>query len=105
MQLKVLVDEDEPVVPSAHELFPIANWQEREAFDQYGIQFTGHPDLRRLLNHHEFIGHPLRKDYPVQKRQHLSMNDSLMEPLVARLTNRGYTVTDVGEEHQDEGTR
>ena len=80
VQLKVLVDEDEPVVPSAHELFPIANWQEREVFDQYGIQFTGHPDLRRLLNHHEFVGHPLRKDYPVQKRQHLSMNDSLIEP-------------------------
>ena len=98
VQLKVLVDEDEPVVPSASGLFPIANWLEREVFDQYGIQFDGHKDLRRLLNHHEFVGHPLRKDYPVQKRQHLSVNDSLIEPLVSRLEGRGYIVDDIGEE-------
>ena len=100
IQLKVYVDEDEPSVASAHQLFPIANWLEREAFDQYGIQFDGHPDLRRLLNHHEFVGHPLRKDYPVQKRQHLSNSDSLIDPLVARLEHRGFTVEDVGEEQQ-----
>ena len=98
VQLKVLVDEDEPVVPSASGLFPIADWLEREVFDQYGIQFDGHADLRRLLNHHEFVGHPLRKDYPVQKRQHLSVNDSLIEPLVARLEGRGFIVDDIGEE-------
>ena len=59
--------------------FPIADWLERETWDQYGIVFTGHPNLKRLLNHHEFVGHPLRKDYPVQKRQHLSINDPMLD--------------------------
>lgn len=92
LTLKVQVEEDEAELPSAHAIFPIADWLEREVWDQYGIRFAGHPNLKRLLNHHEFVGHPLRKDYPVQKRQHLSINDPMLDELTARLRKKGYTV-------------
>ncbi len=95
--IKVTVDEDACVVPSIHELFKSADWAERETWDQYGIIFAGHPNLRRLLNHHEFVGHPLRKDYPCQKRQKLSTNDQMLDQLEARLRARGYTILDHGE--------
>jgi NADH-quinone oxidoreductase subunit C len=71
VRLKVPVDEDDAVVPSAVPLWPIANWFEREVWDMFGIRFEGHPDLRRLLLYEEFVGHPLRKDYPINKRQPL----------------------------------
>ncbi|MCC6196150.1 MAG: NADH-quinone oxidoreductase subunit C [Burkholderiales bacterium] len=58
-------DEDFPVVPSMIEVWPSANWFEREAFDLYGIVFEGHPDLRRLLTDYGFVGHPFRKDFPL----------------------------------------
>lgn len=54
-----------PVVPSLTELFPVANWFEREAFDLFGIIFEGHPDLRRILTDYGFVGHPFRKDFPM----------------------------------------
>ena len=79
-------------LPSVHDLFPIADWQERETWDQYGITFEGHPNLKRLLNHHEFEGHPLRKDYPVQRRQHLSQNDPMHDQLEKALIKNGYSV-------------
>lgn len=96
LHLKVLVEEDEAEVPSIHDLFKNANWAEREVWDQYGIRFVGHPNLKRLLNHHEFVGHPLRKDYPVQKRQHLSINDPMLDELVQTLERRGFEVLDDG---------
>jgi NADH-quinone oxidoreductase subunit C len=71
LRLKVRVSEADPVVPSAVVLWPIANWLEREVWDMFGIRFAGHPDLRRLLLYEEFVGHPLRKDYPVNRRQPL----------------------------------
>ena len=71
VRLQVRVEEDEAHVPSAVGLWPIANWFEREVWDMFGIRFDGHPDLRRLLMYEEFEGHPLRKDYPVNKRQPL----------------------------------
>src|SRR5690606_4588629 len=58
-------DDDFPVVESVLGLWAAANWYEREAFDLYGIMFTGHPDLRRLLTDYGFIGHPFRKDFPL----------------------------------------
>ncbi len=64
IRLKVKVGEDE-VVPSAIAIYPAANWYEREAFDMYGIVFSDHPDLRRLLTDYGFTGHPLRKDFPL----------------------------------------
>ena len=63
IRLKVAVREEE-MVPSLIELHPSANWFEREVFDMFGILFSGHPDLRRLLTDYGFRGHPLRKDFP-----------------------------------------
>ena len=63
--------------PSLAELWPAFNWQERETFDMYGIRFDGHPDLRRIYLYEEFVGYPLRKDYPKEKRQPLVRRDDL----------------------------
>ena len=71
LRVKARVPEDDPVLASACPLWPSANWMEREVFDLYGIRFDGHPDLRRILLYDEFEGHPLRKDYPKEKRQPL----------------------------------
>jgi len=71
LRLKVRVDEDDASVPSVVALWPIANWLEREVWDMFGVRFEGHPDLRRLLMYEEFVGHPLRKDYPISRRQPL----------------------------------
>ena len=66
VRLKVFApDDDVPVVPSVTEIWAGANWFEREAFDLYGIIFEGHLDLRRILTDYGFIGHPMRKDFPV----------------------------------------
>jgi len=70
-RVKVPVPEDDPVVASASDLWKSADWGEREAWDLFGIRFAGHPDLRRILMYPEFEGHPLRKDYPLLKRQPL----------------------------------
>src|SRR5206468_1510138 len=71
LRVKIQVPEEDPVVPSLVPLWKSANWMEREVWDMYGIRFSGHPDLRRILMYEEFVGHPLRKDYPVNKRQPL----------------------------------
>jgi NADH-quinone oxidoreductase subunit C len=63
IRVKLSVREGE-IVPSITDIFPSANWQEREVFDMYGIPFSGHPDLRRLLTDYGFEGYPLRKDFP-----------------------------------------
>ena len=64
VRIKVEVNEKE-LVPSIIDVFPGANWFEREVFDLYGVPFTGHPDLRRILTDYGFSGHPLRKDFPL----------------------------------------
>jgi len=71
LRVKIPVGEDDPAVPSLTPLWKGANWLEREVWDMFGIRFDGHPDLRRILMYPEFQGHPLRKDYPVAKRQPL----------------------------------
>lgn len=92
LRVKVWVEEDSLKLPSVHDLWKIADWQERETWDQYGIVFEGHPNLKRLLNHIEFVGHPLRKDYPAKKRQWLSTNDPMIDQLEARLVRNGFEI-------------
>ena len=75
VRIKVQTDEDTPV-PSLTGVFPSANWYEREAYDLYGILFTGHPDLRRILTDYGFEGHPLRKDFPLSGFVESWWNDS-----------------------------
>ena len=71
LRVKVPVPVSDAAVASLTGLWASANWYEREAWDMFGIRFTGHPDLRRLLMYEAFQGHPLRKDYPATKRQPL----------------------------------
>ena len=66
-------------VPSLAGLYSSANWAEREVYDLYGVRFRGHPDLRRILCHHEFEGHALRKDYPIERGQFLSVPEKLIQ--------------------------
>ena len=71
VRIKARVSEGDAEIDSAVSLWASANWMEREVYDMYGIHFRDHPDLRRLLLYDEFEGHPLRKDYPKEKRQPL----------------------------------
>ncbi len=64
IRIKIAVDESE-FVPSATGIFPCANWYEREVWDMYGVKFSHHPDMRRILTDYGFEGHPLRKDFPL----------------------------------------
>jgi NADH-quinone oxidoreductase subunit C len=64
VRVKITTDETAPVA-SVNNVFPAANWYEREAYDLYGIRFTGHPDLRRILTDYGFQGYPMRKDFPL----------------------------------------
>jgi len=66
LRLRTFFPENDPVVPSATAVFRAANWMERETFDFYGIRFTGHPDLRRILNVDDMTYHPLLKQYPLE---------------------------------------
>ena len=71
LRVKARVPEAPCEIETACDVWPAANWMEREVFDLYGIRFSGHPDLRRLLLYEEFEGFPLRKDYPKERRQPL----------------------------------
>jgi NADH-quinone oxidoreductase subunit C len=71
LRLRAGVPEEDCRIDTVVDLWPTADWLEREAWDLYGIKFDGHPDLRRILLYEEFVGHPLRKDYPKEKRQPL----------------------------------
>ncbi len=65
LRLRVFLDTDLPVVDSVVDIWSVANWFEREAFDLFGIIFEGHPDLRRILTDYGFVGYPFRKDFPI----------------------------------------
>jgi NADH-quinone oxidoreductase subunit C/D len=68
VRLKTALPEDNPALPTLTKVYKGANWFEREAWDLYGIVFTGHPNLTRILTHDSFVGHPMRKDYPTARR-------------------------------------
>lgn len=70
-------DDDAPVIESVTDVWPCANWFEREAFDLFGIVFSGHPDLRRILTDYGFIGHPFRKDFPVSGYTEMRYDEQL----------------------------
>lgn len=75
VRVKLKVSEDQ-TVPSAIKVFPAASWYEREAFDMYGVLFTDHPDMRRLLTDYGFEGYPLRKDFPLSGRVQVRYDDA-----------------------------
>lgn len=64
-------DDANPTLDTITDIYPAANWPEREVWDMFGVRFAGHPNMKRILLYEEFVGHPLRKDYPVNKRQPL----------------------------------
>ncbi len=93
IRVKVATGEDEPV-PSAFGVYPGADWFEREAWDMYGILFTGHPDLRRILTDYGFEGHPLRKDFPTTGFVEVRYDDNakrvVYEPVELRQEFRNF---------------
>lgn len=93
IRVKVRTDEETPV-PSATEVYPGAEWYEREAYDLYGILFSGHPDLRRILTDYGFEGHPLRKDFPltgfVEVRYDDEVKRVVYEPVMLRQEFRNF---------------
>jgi NADH-quinone oxidoreductase subunit C len=97
-------DDAFPVLPSLVELWPAANWFEREAFDLYGIVFEGHPDLRRILTDYGFVGHPFRKDFPlsgyVEMRYDPEQKRVVYQPVT--IDPREVTPRIVREEHYAE---
>jgi NADH-quinone oxidoreductase subunit C len=78
LRVKTRAPVDDAHVPSVHAIWKAANWFEREAFDMFGIRFEGHNNLKRLLTFDGFEGHPLRKDYPKNKRQRIPKPDPLV---------------------------
>ena len=102
LRVRVYAKEDDfPVLPSAVEIWPVANWFEREAFDLYGIVFTGHPDLRRILTDYGFVGNPFRKDFPlsghVEMRYDPAQQRVIYQPV--SIEPREVTPRIVREEH------
>lgn len=81
VRLKVPLPAKNPEVDSLTALWAGADWYEREAWDMFGVRFRGHPNLKRILMYEEFQGHPLRKDYPIRKRQPLIGPGSPSQPL------------------------
>ncbi|MBA4696053.1 MAG: NADH-quinone oxidoreductase subunit C [Legionella sp.] len=81
VRVKLFLEETLPILPSVHEIWKVANWFEREAFDLYGILFENHPDLRRILTDYGFIGYPFRKDFPISG--HVEMRyDAKLEKVI-----------------------
>ena len=81
VRVRTPVPEDDMDVPTATDLWQSANWAEREAFEMYGFNFVGHPCQKRLLTHHEFEGHPLRKDYKITQGQWCSSTSDLTDEM------------------------
>ncbi len=106
LRLRVFCPDDAlPLLPSVIDVWPSVNWYEREAFDLFGIVFDGHPDLRRILTDYGFIGHPLRKDFPilghVEMRYDPEQKRVVYEPVT--IEPREVTPRVVREEHYGGG--
>ncbi|MCT7567162.1 NADH-quinone oxidoreductase subunit D [Aliarcobacter butzleri] len=95
--IKSYVDDNTLEIDSLYDLYESADWAERETFDQYGINFVGHPNLKRVLNHHQFIGHPLRKDYKITKGQICTETEDLMDEMVPKLKSKGYKKEEIDD--------
>lgn len=95
--IKSYVDDNTLQIDSLYDLYESADWAERETFDQYGIKFVGHPNLKRVLNHHQFIGHPLRKDYKITKGQICTETEDLMDEMVPKLKSKGYKKEEIDD--------
>ncbi len=101
VQVRTPVPDPDKGIPTATHLWASANWGERETYDQYGINFIGHPDMRRILNHWQFEGHPLRKDYDIYKGQVCYETDPMEKEIKARLAAKGIdelTMQDINTE-------
>ena len=118
LRLRVFLDEKKPIVDSVISVWNGVDWFEREAFDLYGIMFSGHPDLRRILTDYGFVGHPFRKDFPLeghvemrydpeQRRvvyEPVSIENRTLVPRVIREDNRYEDGLSVTEESEEEST-
>ncbi len=100
-------DDDFPVLPTLVEIWPAANWFEREAFDLYGLMFENHPDLRRLLTDYGFVGHPFRKDFPmignVEMRYDPEQQRVIYQPVSIEMRNNVPRVIREEGVHHDKG--
>lgn len=94
MIVKCFVDFKEPKIDSIYGMFEVADWLERETYDQYGVTFTNHPNLKRVLNHHEFQGHPLLKSYDIREGQTCHEVEDLLPDLQKRLMQKGILSLD-----------
>lgn len=106
LRVRVLAENNEfPVVQSVIEIWPAANWFEREAFDLYGIVFSGHPDLRRILTDYGFIGSPFRKDFPITGHVEMRYDEQqrrvIYQPV--SIEPREITPLVIREEHYGDG--
>jgi NADH-quinone oxidoreductase subunit C len=99
LRVTVRVGGDDPRVPSVHTVWPSADWLEREVWDLFGIVFEQHGDLRRLLMPEDWVGHPLRKDYPVQ----IEMTPKVYEPL--QLTEQQFRANIVADRDARGGSK
>ncbi len=97
MVVKSYVDDNNLSVDTISDLYEAANWAERETYDQYGIKFIGHPNMKRVLNHHQFVGHPLRKDYRITDGQICTETEDLMDEMIPLLKSKGFKESDLEE--------
>lgn len=93
--VKTMVDDSTLTLPTISDIYEAANWGEREVFDQYGIIFEGHPNLKRILNHHQFKGHPLRKNYEITDRHICTQTEDLMDEMRPLLKEKGFEEDEV----------
>lgn len=77
IRLKAFTNHEPPIFPTLTDIYPSANWMERETYDFFGFKFTGHPDLRRILNVDDMEGFPLRKEYPLEDQSRFDKDDKM----------------------------